>query len=167
MEILRELYWEAKRAPSINTTAIKNPYRREFLKKKFLGKTREERLAFEAKLNADDSAHRLSVDEGALGLIADQEVKTEGLRKKRRENAAKRLSLGFNDAKAIKEADLEKEGVVDNILEDLEHKNREYQKQIEEQKERKPVRLVTDVKGISKDEIDNLMLRDSEKFRKL
>ena len=44
-EILRELFWEAKRAPAINTTSIKNPYRREFLKKKFLGRTKEERLA--------------------------------------------------------------------------------------------------------------------------
>jgi hypothetical protein len=43
-EILREIYWEAKRAPDTNTTAIKNPYRREFFKKKFLGKTRTERL---------------------------------------------------------------------------------------------------------------------------
>ena len=41
MEILREIYWESKRAPSINTTAITNPYRRKFLKKKFFGKTKE------------------------------------------------------------------------------------------------------------------------------
>lgn len=34
METLREIYWESKRAPDTNTTAIKNPYRREFLKKK-------------------------------------------------------------------------------------------------------------------------------------
>jgi hypothetical protein len=50
-------------------------------------------------------------------------------------------------------------------LEELEHKSREYQKQIEEQKERRPVKLVSDVKGISKEEIEKLMLRDNEKFR--
>jgi hypothetical protein len=49
MEQLREIYWESKRAPATNTTAMRNPYRREFLKKKMLGKTREERLATLAK----------------------------------------------------------------------------------------------------------------------
>jgi hypothetical protein len=43
METLREIYWESKRAPSINTTMLKNPYRREFLMKKMLGKTKDER----------------------------------------------------------------------------------------------------------------------------
>ncbi|MFM7850629.1 MAG: hypothetical protein ACKO96_01620 [Flammeovirgaceae bacterium] len=45
METLREIYWESKRAPSTNTTAIENPYRRETLRKKFLGRTKEERKA--------------------------------------------------------------------------------------------------------------------------
>jgi Mitochondrial ribosomal subunit protein len=49
-EILRELYWEAKRAPDTNTTALTNPYRREFFKKKFEGRTREERLATQQEL---------------------------------------------------------------------------------------------------------------------
>lgn len=67
-EILRELYWEAKRAPSINTTAIKNPYRREFFKKKFFGRTREERLATIKELEQKDAQHRLDVDKAELGL---------------------------------------------------------------------------------------------------
>lgn len=54
METLREIYWESKRAPDTNTTAMRNPYRREFLKKKFLGKTREERLATLEKNKLED-----------------------------------------------------------------------------------------------------------------
>ena len=50
-------------------------------------------------------------------------------------------------------------------MEDLEHKSREYEKQIEEQKERKPVKVVTPVKGISKKEIEDIMIRDADKFR--
>lgn len=45
MEILREIYWEAKRAPETNTTIERNPYLREKYIKKFLGKTKEERKA--------------------------------------------------------------------------------------------------------------------------
>ena len=50
-------------------------------------------------------------------------------------------------------------------MEDLEFKSKAYEKQIEEQKERKPVKLVTPVKGISKHEIDALLLQDADKFR--
>ena len=69
-EILREIFWEAKRAPSINTTALKNPYRREFFKRKFLGRTREERLAAIHQLEIQDQEHRLEVDQAEVGLLA-------------------------------------------------------------------------------------------------
>ena len=49
-ETLRELYWESKRAPELNVTALRNPYRREFLFKKFFGKTKEERKANLARI---------------------------------------------------------------------------------------------------------------------
>lgn len=62
-EILREIYWESKRAPETNTTAIKNPYRREFFKKKFLGRTREERLANEENIKQLDVQRRAQIDE--------------------------------------------------------------------------------------------------------
>lgn len=68
MEILREIYWEAKRAPDTNTTMLKNPYRREFLKKKFLGKTREERVARAKAFDDFDKEHKLEVDEKLLGF---------------------------------------------------------------------------------------------------
>ena len=45
MEIFREIYWEAIRAPSRCITMDRNPYRREQLTKKFYGKTAEERKA--------------------------------------------------------------------------------------------------------------------------
>ena len=45
MEIFREIYWEAIRAPSRCITLDRNPYRREKLMKKFYGKTKEERKA--------------------------------------------------------------------------------------------------------------------------
>ena len=53
----------------------------------------------------------------------------------------------------------------DPVLENLEYNSKQYQKQIEEQRERKPVKLVTDIKAISKKEIEELKLTDAEKFR--
>ena len=43
MEIFREIFWEAKRAPATNATLDRNPYRREFIIKKLFGRTKEER----------------------------------------------------------------------------------------------------------------------------
>ena len=156
-ETLREIYWESKRAPSINTTAIKNPYRREFFKKKFLGKTFEEREAFLKSFAEQDKEHRLTVDKEELGLLDENSQKQESLRKRRRDYAKRRLSLGFNDKG--------KEEVADSVIEELEQKSKEYEKQIEEQKERKPVKLVAGIKAISKHEIDSLLLQDSDKFK--
>jgi hypothetical protein len=90
-------------------------------------------------------------------LDQDISTKEESGRKKRREYAQRRAALGFND-KGQQE-------VEDKIMEDLEHKSKEYEKQIEEQKERKPVKLVTPVHGISKKEIEDIMLRDADKFK--
>ena len=86
-EILREIYWESKRAPSLNTTALKNPYRREFFKKKFLGRTREDRQAFLASLDAEDKEHRLHVDKEELGLLNENASRQESMRRKRRDYA--------------------------------------------------------------------------------
>lgn len=63
MEILREIFWESKRAPSLNTTAIKNPYKREFLKKKFFGRTKEERVAKIAEFNKALEEHKIKIDQ--------------------------------------------------------------------------------------------------------
>lgn len=92
-----------------------------------------------------------------MGLLQEKEKQEQSVRQKRRENAIKRMQLGFNDKG--------KEEISDKVLEELEVKSKEHQKQIEEQKERKPVKMVTEVKGISKQEIENLMLREEEKFK--
>ncbi len=42
-EIIREIYWEALRAPETDVISERNPYRKEFLKKKRFGKYKEER----------------------------------------------------------------------------------------------------------------------------
>jgi len=68
MQSLREIFWESKRAPSINTTIIKNPYRREFLNKKFYGKTSEERKATKKFLKDSIEANKIKVEREELGL---------------------------------------------------------------------------------------------------
>lgn len=92
-----------------------------------------------------------------MKLGEENTAKEESGRKKRREYAQRRAALGFND-KGLEE-------VEDKVMEDLEHKSKEYEKQIEEQKERKPVKLVTPIKGISRQEIEDIMLRDADKFK--
>jgi hypothetical protein len=67
------------------------------------------------------------------------------------------MSLGFNDKG--------KEEVADSVIEELEFRSKEYEKQIEEQKERRAVKIVTPVKGISKDDIERLMLQENDKFK--
>lgn len=59
---LREIFWEAKRAPSTLTTLLRNPYRREKITKKIYGKTAEERKASKAILNEEISAKVLKID---------------------------------------------------------------------------------------------------------
>lgn len=144
METLREIYWEAKRAPSINTTMIQNPYRREFLMKKMLGKTREERVRNRAMLKNLAKKHIKAVDnaevEQELGLVKTNATTAI----KRREYGALRAKLGFKD---------KSEEVDDPILSQLEFDDSNYQKSLKEQRERKPVKIVSDIHGIGKNEI--------------
>ena len=44
METIKELYWEALRAPCDMVNFRENPYLRDVFKRKKLGRTREERL---------------------------------------------------------------------------------------------------------------------------
>jgi len=50
-ELLREIYWEAKRAPDAKPEDHVNPYRKEKLVKLLYGKTKEERKATKEKYN--------------------------------------------------------------------------------------------------------------------
>lgn len=98
LEQLREIYWEALRAPSRCATLTRNPYRREFLIKKKYGKTKEERKANILAEKEWLKAHKAKVDQEIL----DQEIyQTDVVAKersvKRRELAKRRKKLGFND----------------------------------------------------------------------
>jgi hypothetical protein len=68
MEILREIYWESKRAPDVNTTMLRNPYRREYLLKKVYGKTKEQRV--QAKLEEVKwlEENKMNIDAEEMGL---------------------------------------------------------------------------------------------------
>jgi hypothetical protein len=55
--------------------------------------------------------------------------------------------------------------VDDPVLDQLEFDEGNYQKTLKEQRERKPVKIVSDVKGISKSEYFKDMLREDEHFK--
>jgi hypothetical protein len=63
-----------------------------------------------------------------MGLKQEEEKKEESLRSKRREHAAKRLKLGFNDKG--------KEEVHDDVLELMETKTSEFKAAFDEKAER-------------------------------
>lgn len=67
---MREIYWEALRAPSRCATFTRNPYRREQITKKMLGKTKEERKAKKLELSQGLIEHFKEVDQE----IIDQEI---------------------------------------------------------------------------------------------
>ena len=89
-----------------------------------------------------------------LALTEQEKVRST----KRRDFAAKRAKLGFKDSKAE---------VDDPVLEQLEFDDSKYQKQLKESRERKPVKIVSDVQGISKDEYFSSMLQESDKFKEV
>ena len=62
-EILREIYWEAKRAPTDRVDFDRNPYKRERYMKKYFGKTREERKATKAAMKEFEKMRIKEVDE--------------------------------------------------------------------------------------------------------
>lgn len=97
IEILREIYWEALRAPSINTTMLKNPYRREFIIKKFLGKTKAERIAKKEELKKLEEEVKRNAHEREIFNKKEEDTKRESIRKRQRQMAEMRFKLGFND----------------------------------------------------------------------
>lgn len=75
---------------------IRNPYRREFLIKKYFGKTAEERRKKRSELKSLSLTHKEQVDKH---LMAEELALSEHSQRstKRREFAAKRTKLGFKD----------------------------------------------------------------------
>ena len=105
LEQLREIYWEALRAPTRCATFTRNPYRREFLIKKKYGKTKEERKANIKSEKEWFEAHKASVDQGILDKeIYESDVIAKERSAKRRDLAKRRKKLGFND-KGAEEVD--------------------------------------------------------------
>lgn len=68
METLKELYWEALRAPADPVNLVRNPYMREYFMKKKFGKTREERIETLKKWRL---AHKKVVADTDAGLIEE------------------------------------------------------------------------------------------------
>lgn len=67
LEQLREIYWEALRAPDDeNTTFTKNPYRREKIIKKLFGKTKEERVQNQNELLQQHLARKQEIDKAEI-----------------------------------------------------------------------------------------------------
>ena len=105
VEQLREIYWEALRAPSRCATLTRNPYRRESLIKKRWGKTKEERTANMQAEKLEQVAHKAAVDQQILDKeIYETDVVGKERSLRRRELAKRRQKLGFND-KGADEAD--------------------------------------------------------------
>ena len=102
-------------------------------------------------------ARKLEVDAAEIEGEQKDEVKKESVRERRRKNAAIRMKLGFDDKG--------KDEVEDQIIEDLEYNDKVYRTQQAELKERKPVKMVTEIKGISKEQLESQMLKEEEKFR--
>ena len=168
MQTIKELYWEALRAPCDPANLTRNPYLKEkFFKKKF-GKTKEERVANLAKLKQERLDHMAAVDkrlaeEQALGVGTPKENKEQRVK-----NAQARRKLGFIDVEIDADGNEVRAedgtGVEDKVMEELEIKSTEYYKKVQEKKDRKKVPVVVPVQGISRQEYVEGMLRPEEKF---
>lgn len=76
-ELLREIYWEAKRAPDAKPEDHKNPYRRQKLIKMLYGRTKEERVATKQKYNELFEQRKLVVEKELLLLESERKAKEE------------------------------------------------------------------------------------------
>lgn len=99
-----------------------------------------------------------------------EEVKAkEELSKKRTENIKIRRRLGFIDLQADENGNLveipDEQGVDDELMDKLNLKKARWEKTVEEERERKPMQIVTPISGISKDEYKDGMLRSDEYFK--
>ena len=96
MEQFRELYWEALRAPDDFVTLNRNPYRRETITKKLLGKTKEERAINKAELDALLESNKQEVDKKlAEAEIYQRDVVDKKNAQRRAEISQKRQKLGY------------------------------------------------------------------------
>jgi len=103
METIKELYWEALRAPDDPVNFRKNPYLRDAFKRRRLGRTRDERLAKQAeiKLYYKCRVRNIKRRESARRNVKD----THSIKQKEEklENAKERRLLGFIDIEGEKD----------------------------------------------------------------
>lgn len=132
MQTIKELYWEAMRAPEDPVNLQRNPYQRENMKKKLWGKTKAERDAKLKEVKAERIEHVKNVD-AALQQEEDLGIGTPFEHKERRvSNAKARRRLGFVDVETDADGNtiLSENGigVEDKVMEDLEIRSTTYQK---------------------------------------
>lgn len=156
-ELFREMYWEAKRAPSYNHTMVVNPYRRQKLIQKFYGKTAAERKEKRALLNKAQKQFEIDHATAVQQRELDEADTKAKLSKKRRDYATLRKKLGFKDKGA--------EEVDDPVMDDLQIDKAIYEKALQERTDRKPIPQNVPVEGISKTEYYDSLLRDSERYQ--
>ena len=97
MDIIKQMYWEALRAPSTWTTFNRNPYLREKTIKRLYGKTKDER---KANMKAAREKIKKHEEERTLELAEAEihgEEKAKAAKQKRIEMAKARAKLGFRD----------------------------------------------------------------------
>jgi hypothetical protein len=156
LRTLREIYWEAKRAPDTNHTFKVNPYRRDKLIKKFFGKTAEERRAFRdrIKLLHKERVAELEREKAEKEIQAQQEQKQ--LSEKRRGHGRLRKQLGFKD---------DTEEVDDPVLDKLEYDDALFQKAQKEKRDRKVIKMPTEIEGITRKEQYESVYQDKDAFK--
>lgn len=163
-ELIKELYWEALRAPDTPANFQRNPYLRERITKRKLGRTKEERKAKLRELCKAEAAAMLQMQEtrekSAEAAQAIEDTKVQ--------HAKKRSQLGFLDFVEDADGNLVPATQVDDPAADrLAVNDARYQKQIAEQRARKKIEIVTPVEGISREEYDRHMLRSDEHFKRV
>ena len=168
METIKELYWEALRAPNDPVNFRQNPYLRDVFKRKKLGRTRQERLAKKKALIKYTRNRKLAVRRKEKAAKIRGTGLKENLEQKI-ENAKQRRLLGFIDVEIDENGNAipaeEGHGVKDKVMEDLHVRMSKYQQQVQETRERKKIEIVTPVAGIGKKEQADSVLRSGEYFQ--
>ena len=127
----------------------RNPYRREKLKRKFFGRTKEERRQKLKELREGIAQLKVEVAKREVeDEIHQREVVDKARSARRRVYAQRRVELGFNDKGA--------EEVDDDVLEVIENRASANETQLQEARDRKPINLAANVEFLSrKDQILN------------
>lgn len=147
----------------------RNPYLREAFKKRRLGKTKAERVNKLSQLENERKARYARVEEeqkqaAEKGLGTPLEHKEKNV-----QYAIQRRKLGFIDLETTADGKTilaeEGMGVADPVMHELEIKATRYQKQVQDQRARKKIDIITPIQGISRAEYEESMLKQDEHFK--